>query len=325
MSSEASLSGFHHKVGGQKKELEFTTCVFDPDRTLRRLSWKSAPASEVPESRSGIYNRGVFPRLFHIGSFGLPTYGLMAALGLIFGLLLIVKLGREQGIDPDKLWNLGIVAIISGVAGAKILMVLVDLGYYRDYPGEIFALSTLQAGGVWSGGLVLAIIMCVWYMRRNRMPVLASCDVFAPGLALGHAFGRLGCFAAGCCWGRETHVPWAVTFRNPLAAEIVGTPLGVPLHPTQLYELVLELANCIFLVWLLRRKKFEGEIIGTYLIVYGVGRYFIEFFRGDPGRGVLFGFMSDTQAIALLLVVAGGLLWLRRVPLREQPKLVSAR
>ena len=117
------------------------------------------------------------------------------------------------------------------------------------------------------------------------MPVLRTCDVFAPGLALGHAFGRVGCFAAGCCYGSETHVPWAVTFHNPLAKEIVGTPLNVPLHPTQLYEMILELCNCLFLVWLIRRKKFEGEIIGTYMIIYGMGRYFIEFFRGDPGRG----------------------------------------
>ena len=267
----------------------------------------------------------MFPRLLHLGNFNLPTYGVMAALGLVFGLLLIVKLGREQGIDPDKLWNLGIIAILSGVLGSKILMVLVDFGYYSEHPREVFALSTLQAGGVWSGGLLLALVMCVWYMRRNQMPVLASCDVFVPGLALGHAFGRIGCFAAGCCWGRETHVPWAVTFHNPLAAQIVGTPLGVPLHPTQLYEFVLELLNCVFLVWLLRRKRFEGEILGAYLIIYGIGRYFIEFFRGDPGRGQLFGFMSDTQGIAILLVIAGGLLWLRRVPLRQPAKLASAR
>jgi phosphatidylglycerol---prolipoprotein diacylglyceryl transferase len=239
----------------------------------------------------------------------------MAALGLIFGLLLIVKLGREQGLDPDKLWNLGLIAILSGIFGAKILMVLVDLGYYRAHVAEIFSLSTLQAGGVWSGGFLLALAMCIWYMRANSMPVLRTCDVFAPGLALGHAFGRVGCFAAGCCFGRETHVPWAVTFHNPLANEIVGTPLGIPLHPTQLYEMVLELANCVFLVWLIRRKKFEGEIIGTYMIIYGIGRYFIEFFRGDPGRGNFIGWMSGTQAIAICLVIFGGLLWMRRVSL----------
>jgi phosphatidylglycerol:prolipoprotein diacylglycerol transferase len=241
----------------------------------------------------------------------------MAALGLVFGLMLIIRVGRQQGLDPDKLWNLGIIAILSGIIGAKVLYLANEFSYYRDHPREILSLATLQAGGVWSGGFVLALIMCIWYMRRNDLPILRTCDVFAPGLALGHAFGRIGCFAAGCCYGRETHVPWAVTFHNPLAAEIVGTPLGVPLHPTQLYEMAVEFANAAFLVWLIKRKKFEGEIIGTYMIIYGVARYFIEFFRGDPGRGELLGFMSGTQGIALLLVISGGLLWMRRAPLRS--------
>ncbi len=236
----------------------------------------------------------------------------MAALGLIFGLLLIVKVGREQGLNPDHLWNLGLIAIVSGIVGAKLLYFVTD----SDARQHILSLSTLQAGGVWSGGVLLALAMCIWYMRTRAMPVLRTCDAFAPGLALGHAFGRVGCFAAGCCYGHETHVPWAVTFHNPLANEIVGTPLGIPLHPTQLYEMVLELCNALFLVWLIRRKKFEGEIIGTYMIIYGIGRYFIEFFRGDPGRGDNFlGFMSATQVIALCLVIFGGLLWLRRATL----------
>ena len=249
----------------------------------------------------------------------------MAALGLVCGLMLIIRIGRQQGLDPDKLWNLGIIAILAGIIGAKILYLLNDFGYYREHSAEIFSIATLQAGGVWSGGFVLALIMCIWYMRRNNLPILRTCDVFAPGLALGHAFGRMGCFAAGCCYGRETHMPWAVTFHNPLAAQIVGTPLGVPLHPTQLYEMVVELANCVFLAWLIKRKKFEGEIIGTYMILYGVARYFIEFFRGDPGRGEFLGFMSGTQGIALLLVIGGGLLWMRRAPLRPPAKLATAR
>lgn len=267
----------------------------------------------------------MFPRLIDIGHFFLPTYGVMAALGLIFGLMLIVHVGREQGLDPEKLWNLGIIAVLSGIIGAKVLYIFNELGYYREHPGELFSLSTLQAGGVWSGGVVLALVMCIWYMRRNDMPVLRTCDVFAPGLALGHAFGRLGCFAAGCCFGKETHVPWAVTFHNPLANEIVGTPLGIPLHPTQLYEMVVELANAAFLVWLIKRKRFEGEIIGTYLIIYGIARYFIEFFRGDPGRGQVFGFMTTTQAISILLVIGGGLLWMRRVSEVPRTELASAR
>ena len=115
-----------------------------------------------------------------------------------------------------------------------------------------------------------------------------------------------------------------MTFHNPLANEIVGTPLGVPLHPTQLYEMVVELVNCLFLVWLIKRKKFEGEIIGTYLIIYGIARYFIEFYRGDPGRGEFIGFITTTQLIALLLVVGGGLLWLRRAPLRQPAEPATA-
>lgn len=249
----------------------------------------------------------------------------MAALGLICGLLLIVHLGRQQGLDPERLWNLGIIAVLSGIFGAKLLYLINDASYYRQHPGELVSIATLQAGGVWSGGVLLALILCIWYMRRNNLPVLRTCDVFAPGIALGHAFGRVGCFAAGCCWGRETHVPWAVTFHNPLANEIVGTPLGVPLHPTQLYEMVVELANCILLVWLLKRKKFEGEIMGTYLIVYGIARYFIEFFRGDPGRGEFLGFMTTTQAISMLLVIGGGILWMRKAPLRPPAKLAAAR
>jgi len=266
----------------------------------------------------------VFPRIIDYGHFVLPTYGLMAALGLICGLMLIIHLGRQQGLDPEKLWNLGILAVLSGIVGAKALYLYNERADYLQNPRQLFTLSTLQAGGVWSGGVLLALILCVWYMRRNGMPILRTCDVFAPGLALGHAFGRIGCFAAGCCYGRETHVPWAVTFHNPLAAEIVGTPLNVPLHPTQLYEFVVELANCLFLVWLIKRKKFEGEILGTYLIIYGVARYFIEFFRGDPGRGQFIGFLTTTQFVALLLVVGGGLLWMRRAPLRPPAELAPA-
>ena len=266
----------------------------------------------------------MFPRIIDYGHFVLPTYGLMAALGLICGLMLIIHLGRQQGLDPEKLWNLGILAVLSGIVGAKALYLYNERAEYFQNPRQLFTLSTLQAGGVWSGGVLLALILCVWYMRRNDMPILRTCDVFAPGLALGHAFGRIGCFAAGCCYGRETHVPWAVTFHNPLAAEIVGTPLNVPLHPTQLYEFVVELANCLFLVWLIKRKKFEGEILGTYLIIYGVARYFIEFFRGDPGRGEFIGFITTTQVIALLLVVGGGVLWMRRAPLLQPAELAPA-
>jgi phosphatidylglycerol:prolipoprotein diacylglycerol transferase len=224
-----------------------------------------------------------------------------------------VRNARREGIDPEKAWNLGIVVVLCGIIGAKILYILVDLTYYRAHPQEIFSLGTLQAGGVFSGGLIAALVAAIWYVRANRMPALATCDAFAPGLALGHAIGRIGCFAAGCCWGKPTQSVWGVTFHNPLANAWVGTPLGVKLEPTQLFESAVELANFFLLTWLLKRKRFDGQVIGAYLFLYGFARYFLEFLRDDPGRGEVFGgAMTGTQLISILLVIAGGALWLRR-------------
>jgi len=238
----------------------------------------------------------VLPILLHVGRFSLPTYGLLAAVGLLVGLAVSVRNARRQGFNPDKTWNLGILAILAGIVGAKLLLLINNWSYYRAHPREIFSLTTLQAGGVWSGGLAAAVLVSWWYIRRNHIPVLKTCDVFAPGVALGHAIGRLGCFAAGCCWGKPTNLPWGVTFTNPLAALLVGTPLGVRLHPTQLYEMVLELGNFFLLTWVLRRKWFDGQVIGAYMFVYGFARYFLEFLRDDPDRGsVLHGFMSAAR------------------------------
>ena len=250
----------------------------------------------------------MFPRLIHHGDFFLPTYGFMAALGLIVGLWVISKLARKNGVDPDDAWNLGIIVILSGILGAKVLMVMVE---WRRYSSDLF--STMQAGGIFSGGVAAAFIAGTWYVRRRRMPWLKTADVFAPGLALGHAFGRLGCFAAGCCYGKETNLPWGVRFSDTWADKLSGTPVGVPLHATQLYEFVVELANFVLLAWMIRRKKFDGQIIGTYLFTYGVARFFLEFLRGDPGRGQFFDtWMTATQFIAILMVISGGALWMQR-------------
>jgi phosphatidylglycerol:prolipoprotein diacylglycerol transferase len=241
----------------------------------------------------------------------------MAALGMIAALTAVFRLARFRGLDPAQMWTLGGIAAFSGILGSKVLMIIVDWREYLAEPSRIFSVATLQSGGVFSGGLLAAIACSWWYVRREKIPFLSACDVFAPGVALGHAFGRIGCLAAGCCFGRETHVPWAITFHNPWAAEFSGTPLNEPLHPTQLYESVAEAINFVFLYWLCKRKKFEGQIIALFMIIYGIERFVFEFFRGDPGRGeVLGGLMSGTQLIALGLVVAGFVIYLRRIPLR---------
>ncbi len=268
----------------------------------------------------------MYPQLFHIGKFALPTYGFLVSLGVIVAILLIQHLAKLQGMDPEKIWNLAIIFVFAGIVGAKLLMFIAEWDRFMAHPSEIFSFSTLQAGGVFSGGVVLAVICGAWYMRRNHMPGLRTADVFAPGLALGHAFGRLGCFSAGCCYGKPTNLPWAVTFHNPLAHEVGDVPLGVPIHPTQLYEMIVELINFAILYWMLKHKKFEGQVVGAYMFIYGVARFFLEFVRGDEGRGQLFGtWMTETQGIAIAMIVAGTIIWLRRAPLRKAPELATAR
>jgi phosphatidylglycerol:prolipoprotein diacylglycerol transferase len=252
----------------------------------------------------------VFPRLVELGRFSLPTYGFLVASGVLIGLWISVRNSERRGIDGEKAWNLGILVVLCGILGAKILYIINDWRAYADNPREIFSLNTLQAGGVFSGGLIGALLAAVWYIRKHHMPALGTCDAFAPGLALGHAIGRVGCFAAGCCYGKETHHFWGVTFTHPLAKAISGTPLDVPLHPTQLFEAAVELANFFILMWLFKRKKFDGQVFATFLILYGVARYFLEFLRADPGRGEVFGgVMTGTQLISIGLVVLGGFIW----------------
>jgi phosphatidylglycerol:prolipoprotein diacylglycerol transferase len=249
----------------------------------------------------------------------MPTYGLLVSLGVLIGLWISVRNSQKQGIDPDNAWNLGIIVVMCGIIGAKVLYIIVDWGEYAAHPGEIFSLNTLQAGGVFSGGLIGAFAAAAWYIHRHRMPALATCDAFAPGLALGHAIGRIGCFAAGCCFGKPTDHFWGVTFTSPIAHELVGTPIGEALQPTQLFESAVELANFFLLAWLLKRKKFDGEIIGTYFFLYGIARFFLEYLRGDPGRGDVFGIITGTQLVALCLIAVGGFIWWLRPAMKQVP------
>ena len=270
----------------------------------------------------------MFPRLFHIGSFNAPTYGLLVASGVLIGLWVSVRYSKQQGIDPDTAWNFGILIVLAGIIGSKILYILNDWDFYTAHPSQIFTWNTMQAAGVFSGGLVAALVAAAWYIRHYHMPALRTCDAFAPGLALGHAIGRVGCLSAGCCWGKPTNHFWGITFTNPLAHDLVGTPLNQPLEPTQLFEGAVELANFFILAWMIKRKKFDGQVFAAYLILYGVARYFLEFIRDDPGRGSVFGgFMTLTQLIALCMVAGGGVLWWLRsgVPATSVPAEARAR
>ena len=240
------------------------------------------------------------PVLFDFGQFTIYWYGVLLAAAYLLGLQFALWRARRRGLDSQQVMDLGILVIVSALLGAKLLLLVVDFRQFTSSPGALFGL--LRSGGVFYGGLIAAVAAALLYLRWKRMPLWTTTDVFAPGIALGHVVGRLGCLMAGCCFGRPTSVPWAITFTDPVAFTNVGTRLGVPLHPTQLYEAGAELVILIvLLVWERRGHGFPGRTFWTYMLLYGVSRFAIEFYRGDS-RGMVFDTLSTSQFVSVLLV-----------------------
>ena len=238
------------------------------------------------------------PILFEVGDWPVYSYGVLLALAYLAGLQLAVVRARRVGLDGARVMDLGIYLIIAALVGAKLMLVVVDFNYFRQQPREL--LSLVRAAGVFYGGLLAAFAVAVLLIRRYRLPLWKTTDAFAPGIALGHVVGRLGCLMAGCCYGRATDVPWGITFTDPAAASNVGTPLNIPLHPTQLYEAGAELLILLFLLVTERRgRPFAGRTFWSYLLLYAISRFVIEFFRGDE-RGSLAG-LSTSQAVSVVL------------------------
>jgi phosphatidylglycerol:prolipoprotein diacylglycerol transferase len=235
-----------------------------------------------------------------IGQITLYTYGLLLAAAYLLGLKLAMVRARTRGLDHNRVLDLGIYIIISALIGAKLLLLVTDYRTFRADPGELLTLA--RSGGVFYGGLIAAVTVALIYLRRHRLPLWTTTDVFAPGIALGHVVGRMGCLLAGCCFGRPTSVPWAITFTDPVAAANVGTPLGVPLHPTQLYEAGAELLILVFLLlWERRDRGFPGRTFWSYMLLYGLSRFVIEFYRGDS-RGMVLNALSTSQFVSIILV-----------------------
>lgn len=240
----------------------------------------------------------MYPRLFELGPITVYTYGVLLAAAYLLGLQLAMKRGLARGLDQARVMDLGIYIIISALVGAKLLLFITDFGSFMADPRSLLDLA--RSGGVFYGGLILAVTVALLYIRRIGLPLWTTCDVFAPGIALGHVVGRLGCLFAGCCYGKATSVPWAITFTNPFAAANVGTPLNVPLHPTQLYEAGAEGAILLLLLATERRGgRYPGRTFWLYILLYAVSRFTIEFYRGDPRGAVLM--FSTSQFISLIL------------------------
>jgi len=240
------------------------------------------------------------PVLFRVGPLTLHTYGLLVAIGVLLGLWLARRQAARAGLDPDRVWNLGIYMVLAALVGAKLWLVLADWSYYWEHPREIFGLSTLLSGGTYYGGFLAALVVALLYARRFGLKFLSLGDVYAAPLALGHAIGA------------AYTLPWAVTFTDPYARMLVGTPLRIPLHPTQLYESAAELLIFAFLVFLGRRQRFAGQVFVAYAVLYGLTRGTIEFFRGDPDRTLFAGgTFSLMQVVSVALIVLGAWLLFR--------------
>jgi len=241
------------------------------------------------------------PDLFEIPVFSglaVHTYGVMLAIGFLAGASFCVHQARRYGENPQRLLDLSFYILIAAIVGSRLYYVAIEWPFYARYPLQI--LNFTRGGLVFYGGAIGAILTAVFFMRRWKMPVWRTCDLMAPAVPLGIFFGRLGCFSAGCCYGRPTSVPWAVVFNDP---HTIATR-GVPIHPTQLYAALDGLVLFVVLVLLQRYKRFHGQIFSAFLIGYAFLRYAIEEpFRGGERGAVVEGIsVSVATGVPVLLV-----------------------
>ncbi len=269
----------------------------------------------------------MFPDLFKVPffNFTLNSYGLLLAIAFITGLFVMSRLAKRDGLPQERVYDLGLWVLASSLIGSKLLMIVTEWDvYYRDHPGQIFSLDFFRSGGVFYGGFVGALLASVIAMRIYKLPWWRTADAFAPGIAIGQAIGRLGCYSAGCCWGEPTTSALGVQFKergheitgvpvivahltDPAQREVWSNKLGgllapLKLHPVQLYETGATFVIFLLLLWLTGRRRFHGQVMLAYALLYAVARFTLEFWRDDP-RGEVFN-LSTSQFIAVLLFIA---------------------
>lgn len=240
------------------------------------------------------------PILFRLGGLEIYAYGFFILLGFVTGAVLAIQKARKARIwiPFERIVDIFFYAVLSAIVGSRILFVLINFDAYRENPLKIFKIW--EGGLVFYGGLILAVGVSVGYMMWHRLPIWKLADLSSPSIALGLFFGRIGCFFAGCCYGKETSLPWGVTFTNQNSLARVN----VPLHPTQLYDAANGLAIFFVLTWMERRKTFDGQIFWLFLFLYSITRFLIEMLRGDS-RGFLFqDLLSTSQGIGIFLAIA---------------------
>ncbi|MBM4283968.1 MAG: prolipoprotein diacylglyceryl transferase [Deltaproteobacteria bacterium] len=248
----------------------------------------------------------MYPILYDLGPIRIFTYGFFLALAFMTAIFIAGREARRQGIHPGRFYDMCFLIIVSALAGSRLLFVILEYDRFIANPLKIFAMW--EGGLVFHGGLIAAVVMAFWYMRRHGLPWRATFDALAVGMPFGQALGRIGCFMAGCCYGTPSSLPWAVTFTHPETL----CPVREPLHPSQLYEAGLALGVFAVVFWLRTRKRFDGQVILTYFCLAGLVRFTVEFVRhpGDYRGPVWFG-MPSTQVTALVIALLSGavLLW----------------
>lgn len=257
------------------------------------------------------------PILIDLGFFQVPTYGLLLALGVILGLWRARIRATAGGLDADRVVDLGLWLIIWALLGSKLLLIIVEFPRYLHHPAEL--IGVLRAGGVFLGGFLAAVIAALLLLKRYKLPLLPTFDALSPSISLGQAIGRIGCLAAGCCWGAHCDLPWAITYHDIHAANAVGTPLGIPLHPFPIYASLSNFLLYGILAALYRSRLKPGRVFASYLLLYGITRFLLEYTRGDAIRGFVFGgALSTSQLITSLMILSGIILhiWIGRRQLK---------
>jgi phosphatidylglycerol:prolipoprotein diacylglycerol transferase len=254
------------------------------------------------------------PIAFELGPLSIHWYGVMVAVGFMAGLWTASRRGLLAGVAAEKVIDLGPWLIIGAIVGARTLYVISY--WHEDFAGNpiVDVFKVWKGGLVYYGGLIGASLACILYVRLKKLPLWKMADILAPSIALGYVFGRIGCLLNGCCYGKACSLPWAIRFPegNPLH------PPTYPVHPTQVYESLLNLGLYAGLAWLFRHKKFDGQVFGVYLVCYAVLRSFVEMFRGDYPQHYLGGWATPAHLVSFA-ILAAGLVLLRFLP-RPEPK-----
>ncbi len=240
----------------------------------------------------------MFPILFRLGPLTVHTYGFLVALGVALGIWFVYVQAKKQGLEASRIADAGFYIILVSLIGAKLILFFGNFSYYTSYPGELLSLA--RSGGVFQGGLVFGVVFALLYFRRHRLPTWKVADLAGPALALGHAFGRIGCFMAGCCYGRDCEAPLGVVFKSQYAHDLTGIPIGRPVYPVQLFEAGLNFLNFLVLLLILRRRTFDGQVFSFYIMNYSLIRFFTEYFRGDHSD-LAFLFRGSTPFLSLTL------------------------